>query len=194
MPLREKYMRKVMAFLHVSADGYFVGPKGDMSWARHEQDPEYKAFGDENARRDSVLLFGRVTYQMMAGWWPSPMALKQFPVMAERMNVTSKIVFSRTLDKAEWNNTKLVNGDAINAIRSMKQEDGLDMVILGSGSLIAQLAKEGLVDEFQLLITPVTLGSGRTAFDGISRTELELTSSRVFKNGKVLLTYKPQIS
>jgi dihydrofolate reductase len=185
-------MRKVMAFLHVSADGYFVGPNGDMSWSRHEQDPEYKAFGEENARRDSVLLFGRATYQMMAGWWPSPMAREQFPVMAERMNATPKVVFSCTLDEAAWSNTKLVKGDAIDAVRSMKKEDGLDMVILGSGSLIAHLAQAGLVDEFQLLITPVALGSGRTAFDGISRTELELASSRVFKNGKVLLTYKPQ--
>jgi dihydrofolate reductase len=187
-------MRKVMAFLHVSADGYFAGPKGDMSWTRHEQDPEYKAFGDENARRDSVLLFGRATYQMMAGWWPSLMALQQFPVMAERMNATPKVVFSRTLDKAEWSNTKLVKGDAIGAVRSMKQEDGIDMVILGSGSLVGELAKAGLIDEFQLLITPVALGSGRTAFDGIPRLELELSSSRVFNNGKVLLCYKPQSS
>jgi dihydrofolate reductase len=185
-------MRKVIAFLHVSADGYFAGPGGDLSWARHEQDTEYKAFADENARRDSVLLFGRVTYQMMAGWWPSPMALEREPVMAERMNATPKIVFSRTLDKASWNNTTLLKGDAVDEVRALKQEDGADLVILGSGTIVKTLAQAGLVDEFQLLITPVALGAGRTAFEGVpEKLELQLTSTRAFSNGKVLLGYKP---
>jgi dihydrofolate reductase len=185
-------MRKVMAFLHVSADGYFAGPGGDLSWTRHEQDPEYKAFADENARRESVLLFGRMTYQMMAGFWPSPMALEREPVMAERMNATPKIVFSRTLEKAAWNNTTLLKGDAVEEVRSLKEEDGLDLVILGSGTIVRTLAEAGLIDEFQLLMTPVALGAGRTTFEGISKKlELQLTSNRAFSNGKVLLIYKP---
>ncbi len=184
-------MRNLQAFLHVSADGYFTGPGGDLSWTRHDQDPEYKAFADENARRDSVLLFGRVTYQMMAGFWPSPMALEREPVMAERMNATPKIVFSRSLGKASWNNTTLLNGDAVEEVRSLKQEDGADLVILGSGTIVRTLAQAGLIDEFQLLITPVALGAGRTTFEGISeKLELQLTSSRTFGNGKVLLSYK----
>lgn len=185
-------MRRLSAFLHVSADGYFAGPNGDLSWAHHEQDPEYKAFADENARRDSVLLFGRVTYQMMAGFWPSPMALEREPLMAKRMNETNKVVFSKTLDSAAWNNTKLLKGDAVDEARSLKQQDGPDLVILGSGTIVKTLAQAGLVDEFQLLITPVVLGAGRTTFEGIAtKLELQLVSTRAFGNGKVLLCYKP---
>jgi dihydrofolate reductase len=185
-------MRKVFVFLHVSADGYFTGANGDLSWTRHDQDPEYKQFADENARRDSVLAFGRITYQMMAGFWPSPMAAEREPVMAERMNASPKIVFSRSLSSADWSNTRLLKGDAVQEIKKLKQQDGRDIVILGSGSIIRQLAEAGLIDEFQFLVTPVALGSGRTALEGVAKKiELELISSRSFKNGKVLLIYKP---
>ena len=185
-------MRKVLAFLHVSADGYFTGPNCDLSWTRHDQDPEYKQFADENARRDSILAFGRVTYQMMAGFWPSPMALEREPLMAERMNAAPKIVFSRSLPSADWNNSSLLKGDAVTEVQKLKQQDGLDIVLLGSGSIIRQLAQAGLIDEFQLLITPVVLGAGRTPFEGLAKKlDLDLASSRAFKNGKVLLIYKP---
>lgn len=186
-------MRKVLAFLHVSVDGYFTGANGDMSWTRHDRDPEYKQFADENARRNSILAFGRVTYQMMAGFWPSPMASEREPVMAERMNAAEKIVFSRSLPSADWSNTSLLKEDAIKEVQKLKQQDGRDIVILGSGSIIGKLAEAGLVDEFQLLITPIALGAGRTIFEGVAKKiDLELASSRTFRNGKVLLIYKPK--
>ncbi|WP_035347124.1 dihydrofolate reductase family protein [Edaphobacter aggregans] len=188
-------MRKLLAFLHVSADGYFAGRDGDLSWTRHEQDPEYKQFADENARRDSVLVFGRFTYQMMASWWPSPLALEREPVMAPRMNAATKVVFSRSLPEATWNNTMLVKDNAIDEMRTLKQQPGPDLVILGSGSLVRQLGEAGLVNEFQLLITPVALGAGRTLFEGLAKKiELAHVSTRTFQNGKVLLIYKPQSS
>jgi dihydrofolate reductase len=185
-------MRKLQAFLHLSADGYFSGPGGDLSWTRHDQDPEYKQFADENARGDSVLVFGRVTYQMMASFWPSPMALEREPVMAEKMNAATKVVFTRSLSEATWNNTVLVKGDAVEEMRKLKQQPGTVLTLLGSGSLVRHFAEAGLVDEFQLLLTPVALGAGRTLFEGMQkRLDLDLVSSRAFQNGKVLLTYKP---
>ena len=185
-------MRKVLVFLHVSADGYITGANGDLSWTRHDQDPEYKQFADENSRRDSVLAFGRVTYQMMAGFWPSAMAAEREPVMAERMNASPKVVFSRSLSSADWKNTSLLKGDVVSEVTNLKQQNGRDIVILGSGSIVRQLAEAGLIDEFQLLITPVAIGAGRTIFEGIAKKiDLELISSRTFKNGKVLLLYKP---
>jgi dihydrofolate reductase len=188
-------MRKLQAFLHLSADGYFTGLGGDLSWTRHDQDPEYKQWADENTRGDSVLVFGRTTYQMMASFWPSPMALEREPLMAEKMNAATKVVFSRSLNEATWNNTMLVKGAAADEMRSLKQQPGPDLTILGSGSLIRQLAEAGLIDEFQLLITPVAIGGGRTLLEGIAKKiELDLVSSRTFKNGKVLLVYKPQSS
>jgi dihydrofolate reductase len=175
----------------VSLDGCFVDANGDMSWA-HKNDPEWTAFVADNARGESVLVFGRITYEMMAGWWPTPQALQSMPAVAARMNSLPKVVFSRTLEQASWSNTTLVKSDLPAAVRKMKQEPGNNLVILGSGSIVAQLAQEGLIDEFQIALTPIVLGKGRTMFDGVrKRLNLKLTSSRAFANGNVFLRYEP---
>ena len=125
-----------------------------------------------NASGSGVLVFGRITYEMMASYWPTPMALQNSPAVAKGMNDMQKIVFSRTLDHASWSNTKLVKGDLPEEIRKMKKEAGPDMVILGSGSIVSQLAQESLIDEYQIALCPVVLGNGRTLFDG-SETKIE---------------------
>ncbi len=102
-------MRKLVAFNQVTMDGYFAGINGDISWAHKDnKDAEWNAFVADNANAGGLLLFGRVTYELMASYWPTPMALESAPVVAERMNNLPKVVFSRTLDRASWNNTKLV--------------------------------------------------------------------------------------
>ena len=114
------------------------------------------------------------------------------PVVAERMNKLPKVVFSRTLEKASWNNTKLVKGDLASEIRKMKQEPGEGMAILGSGTIVSQLAQEGLIDEYQFVVDPIVLGKGRTMFDGVKeKLHLKLTKSRAFGNGNVYLCYEP---
>jgi dihydrofolate reductase len=186
-------MRKLIAFNHVTLDGYFVGANGDFSWARHgNDDPEYSAFVAENASGGGQLLFGRITYELMASYWPTPIADQHNPAVAAGMNSMSKVVFSRTLDKASWNNTKLVKGDLVSEVRKMKDEPGPGMAILGSGSIVSKLAPEHLIDEYQMMTDPVVLGKGRTMFDGIQETlNLNLTRTRTFKNGKVFLCYEP---
>lgn len=180
-----------MVYNNVSLDGYFVDMKGDMSWA-HKQDPEWSAFVAENAQGGSVLLFGRVSYDLMAGYWPTQAAMKNLPGVAKRMNSLPKVVFSRTMDKASWNNTKLIKGDLAGEVRKMKQEPGDPMVLMGSGSIIAQLTEERLIDEYQIVMNPIVLGKGRTMFDGIKeRFPLKLTKSRAFGNGSVVLWYEP---
>jgi dihydrofolate reductase len=184
-------MRKLAVFNNVTLDGYFADINGDMSWA-HKQDAEFKAFVADNAKGGGVLLFGRITYELMAGYWPTPQAIKNDPIVAERMNNLPKVVFSRTLDKAAWNNTKLVKADLAAEIRKMKKEPGKGMAILGSGSLVAQLAQEGLINEYQIMVNPVVLGRGRTMFDGVKeKLTLRLTKTRAFGNGNVLLCYEP---
>ena len=116
-------MRKLIVFNTVTLDGYFTDAKGDMSWA-HKDDAEWNEFVAGNASGGGTLLFGRVTYELMASFWPTPLALKQYPVVAERMNNLSKVVFSRTLDHASWNNTKLVKGDLATEVRKLKEEAG----------------------------------------------------------------------
>jgi dihydrofolate reductase len=186
-------MRKLIVFNHVSLDGYFTDAKGDMSFAHNNRpDAEWDAFVESNASGGGILLFGRVTYELMASFWPTPFAAKSMPLVAERMNHLPKVVFSRTLDKASWNNTRLVKGDLIGEIQRMKQEPGEDMVILGSGSIVSQLAQHGLIDEYQIVVDPVAIGKGRTMFDGIKeKLPLKLTKTRAFRNGNVLLCYEP---
>jgi dihydrofolate reductase len=186
-------MRKLIVFNHVTLDGYFVDANGQMSWAKvGTDDPEYSAFVAENASGGGTLLFGRLTYDLMASYWPTPIADQHHPDVAKGMNSMSKVVFSRTLDKASWNNTRLVKGDIVSEIRKMKEEPGPGMAIMGSGSIIAQLAPERLIDEYQMMVDPVALGKGRSMFDGMQeQLSLKLTKSRTFKNGKVYLCYEP---
>lgn len=184
-------MRKLGAFEMVSLDGYFVDANGDMSWA-HKQDPEWNAFVGGNASGGGSLLFGRVTYELMASFWPTPAAMERAPAVAEGMNNMPKAVFSRTLDRASWQNTKLVKGDLAAEVRRMKKEPGPDMAILGSGSIVSQLARAGLIDEFQIVVNPIVLGKGKTLFEGVEeKIALKLTKTRAFGNGNVVLYYEP---
>lgn len=185
-------MRKLVVFNQVSVDGYFTDERGDMSWAKEGADDEFNRFTSQRAGGGGVLIFGRVTYDLMAGFWPTPAAARALPTVAERMNRLPKVVFSRTMTAATWTNTTLVNDDMVEHIRRMKAEPGESMAILGSGSVVAQLAGTGLVDEYEFILNPLALGSGRTIFEGVrNRLRLKLTRSRVFKNGKVFLSYVP---
>lgn len=184
-------MRRLAAFELVSLDGYFADVNGDMSWA-HKQDPEWNAFVGGNASGGGALLFGRVTHQMMASFWPTPAAMERAPVVAEGMNSMPKVVFSRTLDRAAWQNTKLVKGDLAAEVRKLKNEPGPDMAILGSGSIVSQLAQAGLIDELQIAVNPIVLGKGKTLFEGVKeKLALKLIKTRAFGNGNVVLYYEP---
>jgi dihydrofolate reductase len=186
-------MAKVVVFNSVTLDGYFTDAKGDMSWAHAGgDDPEWQAFVAGNASGGrGRLLFGRKTYEMMAGFWPTEMARRQMPEVAEGMNALPKVVFSRTLGEAAWRNTRLVKTDPAAEVRRLKKEDGPDMVVLGSGTIVSLLTQDGLVDEYQLVVCPVVLGAGRTMFDGVTaRPSLALKTSRPFRNGKVVLNYE----
>jgi dihydrofolate reductase len=182
-----------MVFNNVTLDGYFTDANNDMSWAHSaSQDPEWESFVEENASGGGVLVFGRITYELMVSWWPTPQAKKTFPVVAERMNNLPKIVFSRTMDEASWNNTTLLKGDLAGEIQKRKSEPGDDMVIMGSGTIVSQLTEAGLIDEYQIVVHPLVLGKGRTMFDGIKeKRRMKRTKARIFGNGSTLLCYEP---
>ena len=185
-------MRTLSVFNQVSVDGYFRTSDGDSAWMhQQDDDAEFREFTESNARGGGMLLFGRTTYEMMADFWPSPAAAEQFPVVAKQMNDLPKVVFSRTLKKASWNNTRLVKGNLVTEVRRMKNEPGDPMVIMGSGTIVSQLAAAGLIDELHLVVIPVVLGEGRTMFEGSKkRLSLTLTKARTFRNGKAFLVYE----
>jgi dihydrofolate reductase len=184
-------MPKLVVYNAVSLDGYFTDANGDMSWA-HKTDSEWQAFVSENASGGGQLLFGRVTYDLMASFWSTPLAAQSNPIVVERMNSLRKFVFSTTLDKVSWNNTTLLKGDLTTEVRKLKQEAGPNMVIMGSGSVVAQLADAGLIDEYQIVLNPVVVGNGRTLFEGVKKKlPMKLAKSRAFGNGNVVLFYEP---
>jgi dihydrofolate reductase len=184
-------MTKLVVYNAMSLDGYFTDAAGDMSWA-HKQDPEWQAYVSENASGGGQLLFGRVTYELMASFWPTPLAAQSNRIVVERMNSMRKFVFSRTLDSVSWNNTTLLKADLTTEVRKLKQEPGPNLVIMGSGSVVAQLADAGLIDEYRIVLNPLAVGSGRTLFEGVKRRlPMKLTRSRAFGNGNIVLSYEP---
>lgn len=186
--------RQLSVFMQISLDGYFCDPDGDMGFAHNAaDDAEWNQFVAGNASGGGMLLFGRTTYDMMAAWWPSPMAAQAMPEVAAGMNAMPKVVFSTTLESAEWSNTTLVRGDVAGTVRRMKDAPGPDMTILGSGSIVTQVAEAGLIDRLQVVINPVALGSGKSLFSGLTRRlDLVLGNTRVFANGSVVLWYTPR--
>lgn len=183
-------MRTLYAFDMITLDGFFEGPNQDISW--HTVDDEFNAFANEQLNSTDVILFGRVTYEGMASYWPTPVAIENDPVIAEQMNSFSKIVFSRTLAKAEWNNTRLIKDDVAGEITKLKQQPGKDIAIFGSANLTASLMRMGLIDEFRIIVSPIVLGKGTPLFQNVDKpVNLKLLKTRIFGNGNVLLYYQP---
>ncbi|MDD5362432.1 MAG: dihydrofolate reductase family protein [Ignavibacteria bacterium] len=181
-------MRKLKSFNLLTLDGFFEGPNGEIHW--HNVDDEFSELAVENSKNADMFVFGRKTYQLMEKYWPTETALKNDPVIAEIMNTTKKIVFSRTLKKADWNNTTLLKDNAAEEILKLKKQNGKDMVIFGSADLSSTLIQNNLIDEFEIMLNPVILGNGSPLFKNIrNKITLKLLNSKTYKNGNVLLTY-----
>ena len=181
-------MRRLRVFESISIDGYFCDAHGGMQWAHAgSDDPEFVSWVGGNASSGGELLFGRVTYEQMRAWWPTPAAAAAMPVVAKGMNAATKWVASRTSRALDWSGARVLDGELVAAVRALKASEGPGIAVLGSGSVAAQLGAAGLVDEYQFVIVPVALGGGRTVFSAEKR--LTLQHSRTFKNGRVVVTY-----
>ena len=183
-------MRKVFLFMMVTLDGFFEGPGQDIDW--HNVDEEFNEFALNQLNDVDTLLFGRVTYQGMASYWPTPFAKENDPIIADKMNTIPKIVFSKTLDKAEWQNTRLVKEHVAEEIANLKQQPGKDLAIFGSSDLAVSFIQMGLLDELRIMVNPVVLGSGKPLLKGIhDKLNLKLLKTMPFRSGNVLLYYQP---
>jgi dihydrofolate reductase len=184
-------MRKLYLFNLITLDGFFEGPNRDISW--HNVDEEFNEFAIEQLNSADLLLFGRVTYELMASYWPTPTAIKNDPIIAQEMNSIAKIVFSRTMNKVDWNNTRLIKENAAEETSKLKQQPGKNILIFGSADLASEFMKLGLIDEFRIIVNPILLGNGTPLFKDISdRMKLNLLKTRTFRSGNVLLYYEPQ--
>ncbi|MNY09900.1 hypothetical protein D3C86_1428490 [compost metagenome] len=182
-------MCKLNVFNFISLDGYYKDLNNGIDWHQHGQ--EESDFSARNLGQDNILLFGRITYQMMASWWPTQNAIDTMPDVAKGMNNAEKIVCSNTLQTVDWQNTRIISGDTIEQLEELKKTSTKDITILGSGKLITQLAGVGLIDSYQIMIDPVAIGNGTAIFKDIQRQlVLKLTGVRSFKSGTVLLSYE----
>ena len=183
-------MSKITSFTFITLNGFFKGPNEDTSWHPHRG--EAAEYANKASDADNILLFGRKTYEMMESFWPSPMAAELFPIVAENMNKSQKIVCSHTLKKTDWQNTTILKGDIIEQLKQLKKKGKKSITILGSGSILTQLSDANLIDEYIIMLDPIVLGKGTSVFEGIkTNLELKLVSSRTFENdGIVLLNYE----
>ena len=186
---KECPVRKMFSFMVVTVDGYYEGPNQQfIDWPT--VDEEFDEFSVEQLDEVDTLVFGRVTYEMMAAYWPTPAADEDDPRVAARMNSLAKIVVSRTLDKADWANTRLISD--IEGLRALKQRPGKDIAILASSDLTVNLLQMGLVDELRIMVSPLVVGAGKSVFKNAgNRISLQLLRSRPFDSGNVLLYYQP---
>jgi len=184
-------MRNVIFQMMVSLDGYFEGPRQEIDW--HVVDEEFNEYANDFLDSVDMLLFGRVTYQLMANYWPTPAAIHDDPIIAGKMNSLPKIVFSKTLKRADWQNTRLVKEHVPEEIARLKLQPGKDMAIGGS-NLSLTLIQYNLIDEYRLIMNPVFLGKGKPLFYGLDESlNLRLVRTRAFHSGNVMLIYRPVV-
>ena len=183
-------MRKLFSFMAVTLDGYYEGPNGEFDWPN--VDAEFNDFSISQLNDIDTLLFGRATYEGMASYWPTPVAVEFDPVIAERMNTIPKVVFSKSLAEATWQSSTLISEDIGTAVPKLKEEPGGTLAIFGSPTLTVSLLDAGLVDELRVMVMPILLGAGKSLFTGLGdRVHLRLGPTTVFRSGNVLLTYEP---
>ncbi|MDA4131009.1 MAG: dihydrofolate reductase family protein [Thaumarchaeota archaeon] len=182
-------MRKLIMWELTTLDGFFEGTKSwDIDWHNYTWGEELEQLSTEQLKSVGFLLFGRVTYEGMAGYWST-----QKGEIADFMNSLPKIVFSRTLEKVDWSNTRLVKENAEEEVTRLKQEPGKDLFIFGSANLSSTFLQGGLVDEIRMCIVPVVLGSGSPLFKpNASRIKLKLLEARPLKTGGVIVRYAPE--
>lgn len=187
-------MRKIIVLNRVSLDGFFTGPKGEIDWFIPDPEVDKAAHGaPSSSGQPNALLLGRVTYDMFVHYWPfvakDPHAPEGARTTANELSQMTKVVFSRTLEASAWENTVLVKDHMIQKVREMKQQPGSDILIFGSGTIVQQLAKAALIDDYLIVLTPVILGAGKPMFADVQKTSLRLVDAKSFSSGNVLLHY-----
>jgi dihydrofolate reductase len=188
-------MRKVILFMHVSLDGFVCGPNGEQDWMTMDDDKIGEYLIPDLQTTVDCILVGRVLYQGFASFWPgmasNPSAPKELQAFAQWMENTPKVVFSKTLDKLDWKNSRLARNELAEEVAFLKQEPGGDMVIFGGAGIVDNFTKLNLVDEYRIKLEPVVLGKGKSLFAEIAeRIKLRLIRSKSFDSGVVALYYE----
>jgi len=194
-------MRRIVMFNRVSADGFFAAADGNLDWI--VRDEEVDRHGASGIPSTDTVILGRRTYEQFASFWPhvlnAPAPVDphgpggfspELHAFARALTDMTKLVFSTKLKNVTWENSRVQRDIDPHAIEAMKRQPGKDMIIFGSGSIVTQLTRHGLIDEYQLIVNPVLLGSGQPLLAGLTGTAaLELLEARRFPSGNVMLRY-----
>ena len=181
-------MRRLFWQMSVTLDGFMEGPNRELSYTAEFADKDFDRYASDMLKSIDAILLGRRTYELFAGYWPSATGPD-----ADRLNALPKIVFSRTLEKVEWNNSSLVKENVADEVARVKGQPGKDLALFGSADLASTFMRLGLIDEYRVLVTPVVLGRGTPMFKDIKdRIPLKLSKATTWSSGIAALFYQPQ--
>jgi dihydrofolate reductase len=192
----EQRMRKIAAIENVTLDGFADSQEGlGFEWTARAYDDEVDRYSNEHVREDvDTAMYGRVTYLGMQGFWSqmvdNPQATPTERAHAEWVNNVDKVVFSTTLKSADWANSRLISGNVVQEVATLRAQPGGTMAIYASPRLVSGFVALGLIDEFRILVHPVTLGRGTPLFDDKARLDLKLVESKAFDSGAVYMRYQ----
>lgn len=190
--MNQKNMRKLIVSVWITLDGVFDADTMDQWFSRYHSD-ERGNYIDDSISGSGALLIGRTTYEMLAGYWPYQKNDDNGP--ASSVNRMPKYVVSSSLKEANWNNSTIIKDNLIEEIIKLKQQPGHDILIPGSATLVQLLLHTDLIDEYQFLVHPMIMGSGKCfCKDGLSMTKLKLVKTKIFSQGVILLCYQPAIN
>jgi dihydrofolate reductase len=186
-------MRKVKLQMQMTINGYVAGPNGENDWMTWNPDTEFIEFLSSLLDTSDTLLLGRKTAEGIIKYWEDTANENPAHPFAKKIAALPKIVFTKTLDKSTWNNTTLAKGNLAEAIASLKKQSGKDILVFGGAGFVSSLIREGLIDEYHLIINPTAMSKGMTIFnslDGIQKfTPIQ---SKLYPGGKTVLSYKPK--
>lgn len=179
-------MAKLIMWNLMTLDGFVEGPNRDISWHLDVWGEELEQLSIGQLNEAGGLLFGRVTYELMANHWPNATG-----TVADFMNAAPKYVFSRTVKQSGWNNTRIFGGDVPETVARLKRDSAKDIFLFGSADLASTLIPRGLIDEFRIAVNPLVLGGGTPLFKPGEKVKLRLLDSRPLSTGIVILRYVP---
>lgn len=186
-------MRKLKLQIQISLDGFIAGPNGEMDWIVWDWDNKLKKYVTELTEPVDCIILGRKLAEGFIPYWKS-VALNPDDPQVEAgkfFTETHKVVFTKTLDKSEWENTVLANGDLVEEITNLKSQNGRDIIVYGGAAFVSSLIKEGLIDEFHIFINPSIIGDGMTIYKDLKNNQkLTLKYSNAFDCGIVVLCYE----
>ena len=188
-------MRKLKLQVQMTVDGYIAGPNGEMDWITFNWDDELKNYVTALTEPVDCIILGRKLAQGFIPHWASVAANPDHEdhTAGVKFTDTSKVVFTKTLNKSEWDNTVLATGELVDEITKLKNQAGKDIIVYGGATFVSSLIKNGLIDEFHLFVNPTAIGTGMAIFKELdSKQPLTLVKSRSFDCGIVVLNYEPK--